>query len=86
MILSEVSDAVGYVARYARFKSTMLPVNCLTPDLTCAVHRLHRVISLALREDEVIGHCHAIGLGPHPPLPHCTDLDEVGILLLHVHG
>jgi hypothetical protein len=56
----ELPDGVKYVQRMIHFKAALAPRNYFDPDITCAVHRLHRIIVLSLREDDIVGDDHAI--------------------------
>ena len=60
MLIGEKPDAVKYVRRMMMFKATVLPLNCSYIPQTCAVHRIHRILALALREDHC-GDTYSIG-------------------------
>ena len=60
MILCELPDNATANKREQIFIGNSLPVNCFYPFGNCAVHRVHRIVALARREDDAVGDCHAI--------------------------
>ena len=67
IIFSQVPDAAKYVKRFRKFFSKQLPTNCLSLDISCVIHRLCRIFTLAVREDALCGHGHAINfISTHP--------------------
>ena len=67
-IVLDVPDNAKYVKRMRRFKATRFLINIFTPDISCVIHRLHRIFVLAVREDDLSGHGHAINcISTHTP-------------------
>ena len=90
MVFVEVPDAVAYTKRQCYHKAKQLPTNCFYIVLCCLVHRLHRITTLALREDELVGDCHAKALISnnlhHKPLMRKSARAIVDRDLIVIHG
>ena len=59
-ILMEVADAAKYVRKLLKARALHLPGNCFIPEVSCCIHRLHRIFTLATRENKLCGDGHAI--------------------------
>ena len=57
---SEIPDNHSVNVRKRAFTSAELPPNVFVTPLGCCAHLLHRVIVSSIREDDIVGDCHAV--------------------------